>query len=35
MDVLSVVNETKKQIEEVKKGIKEEKLELKKAARAG
>jgi len=34
-DVLSVVNETKKQIEEVKKGIKEEKLELKKADEAG
>ena len=34
-DVSSVVNETKKQIEEVKKGIKEEKLELKKADEAG
>lgn len=34
-DVLSVVNEAKKQIEEVKKGIKEEKLELKKADEAG
>ena len=34
-DVLSVVNETKKQIEEIKEGIKEEKLELKKADDAG
>lgn len=33
-DVLSVVNETKKQIEEIKKEIKQEKLELNKADKA-